>query len=166
MKLTNNILHFFKFSSGRVTIFNNFPIFYYYNKLSGIAITLISYHKMLKTIAIKIIIPDSVHLCRDPYSNDAILKFKMATLINKDFFVARHKIYYNTLKRSSVQNFMLVSPFAWLLSQEAPLIMIKYNICFENYINRIELVESNPHEELKFSKYTNLLMQFLPHLSF
>ena len=44
--------------------------------------------------------------------------------------------------------------------------MIKYNIFFEKYINRIELVESNPHEELKFSKYTNLLMQFLPHLSF
>ena len=45
---------------------------------------------MIKTIAIKIIIPGSVHLCRDPYSNDAILKFKMATLIHKNNVVARH----------------------------------------------------------------------------
>ena len=44
----------------------------------------------------------------------------MVTLINI-FFVARHKFWYSTLKRSSVQMFMLVSPFAWLLFQEAPL---------------------------------------------
>ena len=62
---------------------------------------------MIKAITINSIIPASVHFCRDPYSNDAILIFKMATLINWDFFVARHKFCYSTLKRSSVQNSML-----------------------------------------------------------
>jgi pimeloyl-ACP methyl ester carboxylesterase len=33
-------------------------------------------------------------------------------LDQQGFFVARHKFCYSTLKRSSVQNFMLVSPFA------------------------------------------------------
>ena len=46
--------------------------------------------KMIKPITTKIITPDSVHFGRDPYSNDAILKFKMATLINRYFLVARH----------------------------------------------------------------------------
>jgi hypothetical protein len=46
---------------------------------------------------IKPITPDNVHFGRDPYSNDAILKFKMATLINWEFFVARHKFCYSTL---------------------------------------------------------------------
>ena len=42
--------------------------------------------KMIKPITTKIITPDSVHFRRDPYSNDAILKFKMATLINRYLF--------------------------------------------------------------------------------
>ena len=53
-----------------------------------------------------------------------ISKFKTAILINNNLFVARHKIYYTTLKRSSVKNVMPESPFAWLLSQEAPLLQV------------------------------------------
>ena len=42
--------------------------------------------KIIKPITTKIITPDSIHFGRDPYSNDAIWKFKIATLIDRYFF--------------------------------------------------------------------------------